>query len=138
MSTEGRRQSDLADVLTQDYRSRKAQRVSVETTNEKEDLELYRLIQLPVHGHDACGILRPGCRFSGSQQSHRQIYNVEVSILNVSVTESFMSCFLQIKGLTEEHPSITTYFEAEAIGAQYGFNTRHPSWGTSYRGDLNY
>jgi hypothetical protein len=81
-------------------------------------------MQLPVHGYDACGILRPGCRFTGTQQSDRRVYTVEVSIFNVSVPESFMSGFLQVKGLTDEHPSVTTYFEAEVVGAQYGFITQ--------------
>jgi hypothetical protein len=99
-------------------------------------LELYRLMQLPVHGYDACGILRPGCHFPGTQISPRQIYNVEVSIFSVSVPESLMSGFLQVRGLTDEHPLLTTYFEAEFVGAQYGFAS--PSWGVSYVEDLKH
>ena len=41
-------------------------------------------------------------------------------------------------GLTEDHPTLTTYFEGEIIGSKYSFITRHPSWGASDRIDLSH
>lgn len=41
-------------------------------------------------------------------------------------------------GLTDEHPTMTTYFEGEMIGIKYGFTTQHPSWGATEKIDLSH
>jgi hypothetical protein len=38
-------------------------------------------------------------------------------------------------GLTEDHPSLTTYFEGEIIGNKYTFITQHPEWGSNEKVD---
>jgi hypothetical protein len=37
--------------------------------------------------------------------------------------------------LTEDHPSLTTYFEGEIIGSKYTFITQHPEWGSNEKVD---
>ena len=41
-------------------------------------------------------------------------------------------------GLTEDHPTLTTYFEGEIIGPKYGFVTHHPTWGATEKIDLSH
>lgn len=41
-------------------------------------------------------------------------------------------------GLTDDHPTLTTYFEGEIIGPKYGFTTQHPSWGATDKIDLSH
>ncbi|KAH8731276.1 vacuolar import and degradation protein-domain-containing protein [Phaeosphaeriaceae sp. PMI808] len=80
-------------------------------------------------------LLRPGSRFKGNQTSDRQQYEVEVEVKHVDMRESFMCGYLRIKGLTEDHPSLTTYFEGEIIGSKYNFITQHPEWGSNEKVD---
>ncbi|KAG9187038.1 hypothetical protein G6011_10146 [Alternaria panax] len=80
-------------------------------------------------------LLRPGSRFLGTQTSDRQKYDVEVEIKHVDMRESFVCGYLRIKGLTEDHPSLTTYFEGEIIGSKYTFITEHPEWGSNEKVD---
>lgn len=41
-------------------------------------------------------------------------------------------------GLTEDHPTLTTYFEGEMIGSKHTFVTRHPSWGATEKTDFHH
>ncbi|KAK3390804.1 vacuolar import and degradation protein-domain-containing protein [Podospora didyma] len=82
--------------------------------------------------------LRAGSRFEGSQQSERQRYDVQVEIKHVDLRESFLCGYLRIQGLTDDHPTLTTYFEGEIIGTKYGFITQHPGWGATDKIDLNH
>ena len=41
-------------------------------------------------------------------------------------------------GLTEDHPTLTTYFEGEIIGPKFTFQTRHPSWGATDNTDMQH
>ncbi|KAK3318899.1 vacuolar import and degradation protein-domain-containing protein [Apodospora peruviana] len=82
--------------------------------------------------------LRPGSRFTGTQQSARQRYEVQVEIKHVDMRESFLCGYLRIQGLTNDHPTLTTYFEGEIIGSKYGFITQHPSWGATDKDDLSH
>ena len=43
--------------------------------------------------------LRPGSRFHGTQQSERQVYDVQVEIKYVDFRESFLCGYLKIQGL---------------------------------------
>ncbi|KAI1102738.1 vacuolar import and degradation protein-domain-containing protein [Jackrogersella minutella] len=82
--------------------------------------------------------LRPGSKFHGTQQSERQVYDVQVEIKYVDLRESFLCGFLKIQGLTEDNPTLTTYFEGELIGSKYGFYTKHANWGATEKIDMNH
>ncbi|CAG8728388.1 14795_t:CDS:2, partial [Racocetra persica] len=43
---------------------------------------------------------------------------------HVDLSESFLCGYLHIKGLTEDYPELTTFFEAEIIGRKYSFLTK--------------
>ncbi|GKT54503.1 vacuolar import and degradation protein [Colletotrichum tofieldiae] len=86
----------------------------------------------------ASSFLRPGSKFHGTQQSERQVYDVQVEIKHVDLRESFLCGYLRIQGLTEDHPTLTTYFEGEIIGTKYSFITNHESWGATDKIDLNH
>ncbi|EFZ03194.2 vacuolar import and degradation family protein [Metarhizium robertsii] len=82
--------------------------------------------------------LQPGSRFHGTQQSERQVYDVQVEIKHVDMRESFLCGYLRIQGLTEDHPTLTTYFEGEIIGSKYSFFTQHEDWGANMKVDLSH
>lgn len=82
--------------------------------------------------------LRPGSKFEGTQESERQRYDVEVEIKHVDMRESFLCGYLKIQGLTDDHPTLTTYFEGEIIGPKYSFITQNPSWGATDKIDLSH
>ncbi|KAF4978901.1 hypothetical protein FZEAL_4787 [Fusarium zealandicum] len=82
--------------------------------------------------------LRAGSRFHGTQQSERQVYDVQVEIKHVDMRESFLCGYLRIQGLTEDHPTLTTYFEGEIIGSKYSFHTQHENWGANNKVDLSH
>ncbi|KAI9158838.1 Glucose-induced degradation protein [Paramyrothecium foliicola] len=82
--------------------------------------------------------LRPGSRFHGTQQSERQVYDVQVEIKHVDMRESFLCGYLRIQGLTDDHPTLTTFFEGEIIGSKYNFFTQHEDWGANTKVDLNH
>lgn len=90
---------------------------------------------LPNH---TSSYLRAGSKFVGTQQSDRQIYNVDVEIKHVDIAESYLCGYLRIQGLTEDHPTLTTFFEAEIIGTKYTFQTCHESWGATDRTDMHH
>lgn len=77
---------------------------------------------------------------------------MDVEIKHVDMRESFMCGYLRIQGehvkfrqarhmanaasgLTDDHPSLTTYFEGEIIGNKYTFVTQHPEWGSNEKVD---
>jgi hypothetical protein len=82
--------------------------------------------------------LKPGSRFAGLQRSDKMEYEVSVEIQHVDTDESFMCGYLTIRGLAEEHPFLTTFFEGEMIGSQYGFITNHPDWGANEKVDFQH
>lgn len=41
-------------------------------------------------------------------------------------------------GLTEDHPTLTTFFEGEIIGTKHTFKTKHESWGASEKTDMHH
>jgi hypothetical protein len=84
---------------------------------------------------------QPYSKFKGTQQSDKQVYNVEVTLLTVDLEQSTMSGYLQICGLTPDHPTLTTFFTGEIIGGphqKYSFRTRDASWGASDKTDLTH
>ncbi|EFR01510.1 vacuolar import and degradation protein 24 [Nannizzia gypsea CBS 118893] len=81
---------------------------------------------------------RGGSRFTGTQQSDQQIYTVDVEIKNVDMSESYLCGYLKIKGLTPDHPTLTTFFEGEIIGTKHSFQTRHEDWGATEKTDMHH
>ncbi|KAL8746901.1 MAG: hypothetical protein Q9190_001132 [Brigantiaea leucoxantha] len=90
---------------------------------------------LPNH---TSSYLRHGSKFEGTQQSDKQNYKVEVDIKHVDMADSFLCGYLRIEGLTDDHPTLTTYFEGEIIGPKYTFQTRHASWGATDKTDMHH
>ena len=41
-------------------------------------------------------------------------------------------------GLTDDHPTLTTYFEGEIVGTKYTFQTKHPEWGSNEKVDMQH
>ncbi|CAG8447147.1 8334_t:CDS:2 [Acaulospora morrowiae] len=68
--------------------------------------------------------LYSGSKFIGKQTSGNHSYEVTVHIQHVDLSESFLCGYLHIKGLTEDYPDLTTFFEAEIIGRKYSFLTK--------------
>ncbi|KAI9203812.1 vacuolar import and degradation protein-domain-containing protein [Polychytrium aggregatum] len=71
-----------------------------------------------------CRHLYSGSRFQGTQKSGRCSYNVTVQIQHVDLDTSFLCGYLHIEGLTEEWPTLCTFFEAEIVGDRYSFLTK--------------
>lgn len=82
------------------------------------------------------GCLYPGATFNGTQKSGRNSYDVTVRIVNVDLETSHLCGYLNIRGLTEDWPELTTYFDAEIIGDRYGFVTG--KWGATEADDLKH
>ncbi|KAF9013991.1 vacuolar import and degradation protein-domain-containing protein [Cyathus striatus] len=78
--------------------------------------------------------LYPGASFQGTQKSGRNSYDVNVTIVDVDFASSFLCGYLRIRGLTDDWPELTTYFDAEIIGSRYGFVTQN--WGASEQDDM--
>ncbi|KAF8077840.1 vacuolar import and degradation protein-domain-containing protein [Lyophyllum atratum] len=88
-------------------------------------------LRVRSHGSDC---LYPGATFRGIQKSGRNNYDVDVTIVDVNFSSSYLCGYLRIRGLTDDHPDLTTYFDAEIIGTRYGFLTRN--WGATEQEDL--
>ncbi|TKY90412.1 hypothetical protein EX895_000410 [Sporisorium graminicola] len=82
------------------------------------------------------GCLYPGATFNGTQKSGRNSYDVTVRVVNVDLEASHLCGYLNIRGLTEDWPELTTYFDAEIIGDRYGFVTG--KWGATEADDLKH
>ncbi|KAH9483678.1 Glucose-induced degradation protein 4-like protein [Psilocybe cubensis] len=78
--------------------------------------------------------LYPGAMFQGTQKSGRNSYDVNVTIVDVNFAASTLCGYLRIRGLTDDWPELTTYFDAEIIGNRYGFLTQN--WGASQHEDI--
>src|SRR6201999_865772 len=85
--------------------------------------------------NSSSSLLRPGAKFIGIQRSEKAEFKVVVDIQHVDMANSFMCGYLNIRGLSTLHPTLTTYFEGEMIGTKYGFVTDHPEWGASEKID---
>lgn len=53
---------------------------------------------------------------------------------DVDFSSSFLCGYLRIRGLTNDWPELTTYFDAEIIGSRYGFLTQ--KWGANEQEDM--
>lgn len=103
------------------------------------DFRLYRpLPESHYRPNSTSTFLKPGARFTGIQSSEKQQYEVVVDVQHVDMEDSFMCGYLRIHALTEEHPTLTTYFEGEMIGSKYSFVTKHPDWGANDKVDFQH
>ena len=82
--------------------------------------------------------LKSNAKFTGFQESGRQQYRVHVKLAEVNIETSAISGFLTIHDLTETSSEITTFFIGEIIGPRYSFETKHQSWGTNLRTDVQH
>ncbi|KAL8616896.1 GID complex subunit 4, VID24 [Nucella lapillus] len=69
-------------------------------------------------------LLYNGSRFTGQQRSKGNSYDVEVVLQHVDHTNAYLCGYLKIKGLTEEFPTLTTFFDGEIISRKHPFLTR--------------
>ncbi|KAH8697346.1 putative vesicle-mediated transport protein Vid24 [Talaromyces proteolyticus] len=90
---------------------------------------------LPNH---TSSFLRAGSKFEGTQQSDHQVYKVDVEIKHVDMAESYLCGYLCIQGLTEDHPTLTTFFEGEIIGTKHTFQTKNEAWGANEKTDMQH
>lgn len=88
-------------------------------------------LRIRSQGHHC---LYPGATFQGTQKSGRNSYDVNVTVVDVDFTSSFLCGYLRIRGLTDDWPELTTYFDAEIIGSQHGFLTQN--WGATEQEDM--
>uniref|UniRef100_H3B549 GID complex subunit 4 homolog n=1 Tax=Latimeria chalumnae TaxID=7897 RepID=H3B549_LATCH len=72
----------------------------------------------------ATTLLYSGSKFRGHQKSKGNSYDVEVVLQHVDMENSYLCGYLKIKGLTEEYPTLTTFFEGEIISKKHPFLTR--------------
>nr|CAB3249010.1 glucose-induced degradation protein 4 homolog [Phallusia mammillata] len=69
-------------------------------------------------------LLYNGSKFKGHQRSKGNYYDVEVTLQHVDLDNSYVCGYLKISGLTEEFPTMTTFFDGEIISERYPFLTR--------------
>ncbi|KAG7265368.1 hypothetical protein CRUP_004456, partial [Coryphaenoides rupestris] len=67
---------------------------------------------------------RRPARVSGPPEEQGNSYDVEVILQHVTVEDSYLCGYLKIKGLTEEYPTLTTFFAGEIISRKRPFLTR--------------
>jgi hypothetical protein len=67
--------------------------------------------------------LEPFTSFQGFQQNGSTRYKVTVLLLTTNLSQSTLSGYLYIQGLTDKFPSLTTFFDGEIIGKKYSFVT---------------
>lgn len=65
-----------------------------------------------------------GAVFRGYQKSKGNCYDVEVELKKVDLLNSYLCGYLKINNLTDDFPTMVTYFDGEIIGEQYPFLTR--------------
>ncbi|GMM34674.1 glucose-induced degradation complex subunit [Saccharomycopsis crataegensis] len=68
--------------------------------------------------------LYPGSNFVGSQIFQDKRYDLSIELKYVDLNQSYMNGYLSIRNLTEKHPEITTFFEAELISENHNFLSR--------------
>ncbi|KAI0780967.1 vacuolar import and degradation protein-domain-containing protein [Trametes elegans] len=122
--------SQRPDQAAAPHASGSRQRASSPTTVPDPLSDITRL-RVRSQGHHC---LYPGATFQGTQKSGRNSYDVNVTIVDVDFASSHLCGYLRIRGLTDDWPELTTYFDAEIIGSRYGFLTRN--WGATEQEDM--
>lgn len=115
-----------------------SQTTSVASTSTSSSSRSSEFSNVRLPPNHTCSFLRTGSRFEGTQESDHQVYNVHVEIKHVDMAESYLCGYLRIQGLTEEHPTLTTFFEGEIIGTKHTFQTKHESWGANEKTDMQH
>ncbi|GMM30986.1 glucose-induced degradation complex subunit [Martiniozyma asiatica (nom. inval.)] len=82
--------------------------------------------------------IRPGLKFTGHQSSQNSQYRVEVTLIDVDLTRSFITGELTIYDLTPLNKKITTFFKGEMVGKEFSFKTDHSDWGSSWDNDYRH
>jgi len=77
----------------------------------------------PSFGTHQCK-LYSGSRFVGYQKTKNNCYGVEVIIQYVDFENLYLCGHFKISGLTEEYPTLTTFFDGEIVSSKYPFLTR--------------
>ncbi|XP_051905039.1 glucose-induced degradation protein 4 homolog [Hippocampus zosterae] len=81
----------------------------------------------PINGQQpgvATSVLYSGSQFRGYQKSKGSAYDVDVVLQHVTPEDSYLCGYLKISGLTEEYPTLTTFFAGEIISRKRPFLTR--------------
>lgn len=63
----------------------------------------YLTISQQTSHNSTTSFLRPGSKFRGTQQSDRQVYDVQVEVKDVDMAESFLCGYLRIQGKSSNH-----------------------------------
>jgi glucose-induced degradation protein 4 len=92
----------------------------------------------PMRRRCTSSFLRPGSKFVGAQQSRQSTYEVNVELKDVDMQTAFICGYLRIEGLTEDHPTLITYFEGEMISEHYSFITQREDWGSNEKTDMSH
>ncbi|KAI0362063.1 hypothetical protein OH77DRAFT_1416260 [Trametes cingulata] len=120
-----------ADQLSTTHASSSKQRAAAAAASAPDPLLDITRLRVRSQGHHC---LYPGATFQGTQKSGRNSYDVNVTIVDVDFSSSHLCGYLRIRGLTDDWPELTTYFDAEIIGSRYGFLTRN--WGATEAEDM--
>ncbi|KAL1947868.1 hypothetical protein VTO73DRAFT_13592 [Trametes versicolor] len=120
-----------ADKSSAPHASSSRQRTHVTSSSAPDPLLDITRLRVRSQGHHC---LYPGATFQGTQKSGRNSYDVNVTIVDVDFASSHLCGYLRIRGLTDDWPELTTYFDAEIIGSRYGFLTRN--WGATESEDM--
>lgn len=107
--------------------------------NRLSNVRMWDLSDKPPVSQYPSSLLRPYAQYSGTQQSERRIYNVEVTILTVDMAQATLSGYLQIQDLTPDYENLQTFFTGEIVGGpdqRYSFRTSDPTWGADDKIDL--
>nr|XP_057905015.1 uncharacterized protein LOC131103094 isoform X2 [Doryrhamphus excisus] len=81
----------------------------------------------PINGQQpgvTTSLLYSGSQFRGYQKSKGNSYDVDVVLQHVTPEDSYLCGYLKIRGLTEEYPTLTTFFAGEIISRKRPFLTR--------------
>ncbi|KAG0705993.1 vacuolar import and degradation protein-domain-containing protein [Suillus ampliporus] len=116
---------------SRNHTSTDSRSLSLNTSSSPDPLLDITHIRVRSQGHHC---LYPGAVFQGTQKSGRNSYDVNVNIVDVDFSSSFLCGYLRIRGLTDDWPELTTYFDAEIIGSRYGFLTEN--WGANEQEDM--
>ncbi|KAK9696410.1 GID complex subunit 4, VID24 [Basidiobolus ranarum] len=96
------------------------------SNQEEQDDPIVKPMQLNMMRQPSTGTctLYSGSQFTGHQRSGRHSYKVIIDIQHVNLDDSYLCGYLNITGLTEDYPDLTTFFDAEIIGPTHSFLTR--------------
>lgn len=68
--------------------------------------------------------LHDGAVFKGYQKSKGNCYDVEVELKKVDLDSAYLCGYLKINNLTDDFPTMVTYFDGEMISSRHPFLTR--------------